>query len=201
MPRTRSEHYDDKKRNLLEVAAKMFADTGYVSCRMEDIAERCDVSKSMLYHYFKRKEDILYAILSEYVARLNMFIEEFLEQEVAADRKSYFQNFLTDYLQIAIESREKHAVTLNDTRWLTAEQLKLQEDLERRNVDLFVELLKRVNPNYAVTEYRVYAFLLIGMINWVGLWYKSSGQISPGELYDRIGQLFLDGFMTEYKAR
>ena len=201
MPRTRSEHYDDKKRNLLEVAAKMFADTGYVSCRMEDIAERCDVSKSMLYHYFKRKEDILYAILSEYVARLNIFIEEFLEQEVAADRKSYFQNFLTDYLQIAIESREKHAVTLNDTRWLTAEQLKLQEDLERRNVDLFVELLKRVNPNYAVTEYRVYAFLLIGMINWVGLWYKSSGQISPGELYDRIGQLFLDGFMTEYKAR
>ena len=201
MPRTRSEHYDDKKRNLLEVAAKMFADTGYVSCRMEDIAERCDVSKSMLYHYFKRKEDILYAILSEYVARLNMFIEEFLEQEVAADRKSYFQNFLTEYLQIAIESREKHAVTLNDTRWLTAEQLKLQEDLERRNVDLFVELLKRVNPGYAVTEYRVYAFLLIGMINWVGLWYKSSGQISPGELYDRIGQLFLDGFMTEYKAR
>ena len=201
MPRTRSEHYDDKKRNLLEVAAKMFADTGYVSCRMEDIAERCDVSKSMLYHYFKRKEDILYAILSEYVARLNMFIEEFLEQEVAADRKSYFQNFLTEYLQIAIESREKHAVTLNDTRWLTAEQLRLQEDLERRNVDLFVELLKRVNPNYAVTEYRVYAFLLIGMINWVGLWYKSSGQISPGELYDRIGQLFLDGFMTEYKAR
>ena len=53
-------------------------------------------------------------------------------------------------------------------------------------------------PTWAI--YRVYAFLLIGMINWIGLWFKPSGRMSRDELYGRISHLFLEGFMSGYPA-
>ena len=199
MARTRSSSYEEKKERLLDVAARMFAESGYVVCRMEDIAERCDVSKSMLYHYFKRKEDLLYEILREHVTKLNDVIETYLATAPLVDSRDYLIDFLLGYLKISTQARERHAVTINDTRWLTDEQLRMQEALERRNTDLMIEILRRVNPNYKKDEYRVYAFLLIGMMNWVGLWYRESGRMTRAELHDRIGQLFLNGFMVEYK--
>jgi hypothetical protein len=32
-------------------------------------------------------------------------------------------------------------------------------------------------------------------MNWIELWYKSSGKVSPAQLYKMIGRLFLRGFM------
>src|SRR5262245_17997017 len=104
----------------------MFAERGYVDCRMEDIAAKCDVSKSMLYHYFKRKEDLLYEILNDYVSTINENVRDYLTSEPFDDPREYLARFLSRYLDLAHQSRERHAVTLNDTRWLTEDQLKLQ---------------------------------------------------------------------------
>jgi AcrR family transcriptional regulator len=202
VPRTRSDAYDDKKRHILDVAASMFATLGYIGCKMEDVAEKCDVSKSMLYHYFKRKEDVLFEILQQHVSSLNKTIESYLQNTVDyKDKLKYFGGFIETYLERSSNARERHAVTLNDTRYLTREQIVLQEDLERRNVQLIVEILQKVNPRLTAPEYKVYALLLVGMINWVELWYRSSGSMSQGEVGDRISVLFLNGFLAKYKKR
>ena len=198
VPRSRSEEYESKKSRILDTAAAMFAEVGYVRCKMEDIAERCDVSKSMLYHYFARKEDVLFEILQEHVSSLNSTIRRYLDAAKCADRAQFFRRFIELYLERATKARERHAVTLNDTRWLTAEQLAVQEDLERQNIALIVEVLRAVNPGYADREYRVYALLLIGMINWLELWYRPAGSMPRHELYDRISLLFLEGFLAKY---
>jgi AcrR family transcriptional regulator len=198
VPRSRSERYETKKSHILDTAAAMFAEFGYVRCKMEDIAKQCDVSKSMLYHYFARKEDVLFEILQEHVSALNVTIRRYLEEAERADTVEFFRNFIERYLERATKARERHAVTLNDTRWLTAEQLAIQEDLERQNIELIVEVLKAVNPAYDDREYRVYALLLIGMINWLELWYRPAGSMPRHELYDRISVLFLQGFAANY---
>jgi Tetracyclin repressor-like, C-terminal domain len=46
------------------------------------------------------------------------------------------------------------------------------------------------------SERRVYSLLLIGMMNWVELWYKEAGSVSPAELYKMVGRLFLDGLLS-----
>lgn len=199
MARTRSEGYGDKKTHILNVAATMFAELGYVGCRMEDIAERCDVSKSMLYHYFSRKEDLLFEILREHVTNLNSTIEVYLGTAERKDQLEYFSGFLDKYLEQATKAREKHAVTIRDTRWLTPSQLAIQEHLERRNIELIVEVLKVVLDGYSAKEYRVYALLLIGMINWIELWFNPSGPIPRAELYDRVSLLFIKGFLEKFK--
>lgn len=58
--RTRSE---EKRRQIVRVAAKAFEELGYERTSMLTIAERFSGSKQTLYNYFPSKEDLLRAVL------------------------------------------------------------------------------------------------------------------------------------------
>lgn len=60
MVRTRS---DEKRREIIRVAAKAFQELGYDRTSMLTIAERMSGSKQTLYNYFPSKEDLLRAVL------------------------------------------------------------------------------------------------------------------------------------------
>jgi AcrR family transcriptional regulator len=57
-----------RKRNrrrelILESAASLFAEMGYHRASLEDIAERLDLTRASLYHYFPSKEALLHSCL------------------------------------------------------------------------------------------------------------------------------------------
>src|SRR3954447_16368697 len=54
----------ERKAQMLDVAEVVFAERGYLATSMEEIAERCGVSKPMLYEYFGSKEGLLRAAIS-----------------------------------------------------------------------------------------------------------------------------------------
>lgn len=197
MPRVRANDYDDKKSKLLDAAAALFAAQGYSGSRMEEIAAACSVSKSMLYHYFAKKEDVLFAILQEHVSYLAHAIRQYLAQDKLQDKLTFFGGFVEVYLQPSNNSRSRHVVALHDMRYLTDEQKKKQIRLEREVLGLIEILLEALKPGASRSHYKVSAFLLIGMLNWVELWYRRSGLISPGELSRKIATLFLTGFLEE----
>jgi AcrR family transcriptional regulator len=60
MVRTRS---DEKRRDIIRVAAETFQELGYERTSMLTIAERMRGSKQTLYNYFPSKEDLLRAVL------------------------------------------------------------------------------------------------------------------------------------------
>jgi TetR/AcrR family transcriptional regulator len=51
------------REKILKQASEEFARIGFEGARMDRIAERCDVSKNMLYYYFKSKEGLFVAVL------------------------------------------------------------------------------------------------------------------------------------------
>src|SRR5664279_811352 len=63
MPRVRSDDYETKGNAILDCAAILFAREGYPSAKMQDIAVACGATKSMLYHYYPTKDDLLFAML------------------------------------------------------------------------------------------------------------------------------------------
>lgn len=54
---------DEKKREIVEIAAQAFEDLGYDRTSMSLISERVGGSKATLYGYFKSKEELLLAVL------------------------------------------------------------------------------------------------------------------------------------------
>lgn len=76
--RTRSE---EKRRDIIRVAAKAFEELGYERTSMLTIAERLRGSKQTLYNYFGSKEELLRAVLDFDVGEVaNRALEEFLAE-------------------------------------------------------------------------------------------------------------------------
>ncbi len=56
---------EEKRRQLLDAAVRVFARKGYHASRVGDIAEEAGVAHGLLYHYFKSKDDVLEAVFHE----------------------------------------------------------------------------------------------------------------------------------------
>lgn len=54
---------DERKKQILDAAFKLFSEHNYHVIVMEDIAKECNIARTTLYEYYSNKEDILIAML------------------------------------------------------------------------------------------------------------------------------------------
>ena len=54
---------NEKRKIILEMAAKLFSKNGFFATSVQDIAQECNISKATIYQLFDSKEDILYQII------------------------------------------------------------------------------------------------------------------------------------------
>jgi AcrR family transcriptional regulator len=68
MPRTKEQNEDikEQKRELIKQSAlRLFASEGYEKTNILQIAQKANVSKGLMYNYFKNKEELLTAIMND----------------------------------------------------------------------------------------------------------------------------------------
>ena len=61
---------EDKPRQILDAAVRVFAEQGYESSRVADIAREAGVAYGLVYHYFGSKDAILEAVFRQAWGRL-----------------------------------------------------------------------------------------------------------------------------------
>jgi AcrR family transcriptional regulator len=195
MPRVRSDDYEAKSQAIMDCAAALFAKEGYPSAKMQDVAKACGATKSMLYHYFPTKDDLLFAMLMEHLERVVSSVEDAIAMKAPPREK--LLALVQAYTQKSAQSRRRHMIAMQDVKYLPrAKQMPLIE-LQRRLTNLVAGLLREVNPGLPDDVYKPYTMMLIGQLNWTDMWYRPSGAMKPQELCDRIARLFLKGFMAE----
>lgn len=75
MPRTPAENDRIRRattEQILKTALSLFCEKGYHSTSIEDVAKHAQISKGLLYHYFKGKEEVLAALVD---VRVNDVLE------------------------------------------------------------------------------------------------------------------------------
>jgi TetR/AcrR family transcriptional regulator, fatty acid metabolism regulator protein len=58
----RADRQADRRRQILAAAVKVFAEKGFHTSRVSDIAEEAGIAYGLVYHYFKSKEELLETI-------------------------------------------------------------------------------------------------------------------------------------------
>lgn len=193
MPRVRAQDYDEKARVIMDRAAALFAEVGYANAKLQTVATACGATKSMLYHYFSSKDELLSALLIEHLEQLLGDIEDVVASDLSPEER--FRRFITIYVQKSAASRQRHVSAMNDVKYLPEEKQAPIIELEREVIGAAADVLGRMRPDRTAADVKTHTMLLLGMLNWTDLWFDPEGRLSPDQLCETISRLFLHGFM------
>jgi AcrR family transcriptional regulator len=195
MSRVRADDYEDKRQGILDAAAVLFAQSGYANVKMMDIAKACGASKSMLYHYFPKKEDVLFEIMKDQVQSYLEATEAVAALSAAPEDR--LREFVTMWLRKAAQARARLTVLMYEFKFLPKRQRTIVSEVARHLIDRVADMVAQVNPalkqTTPVARHRTYALLLFGILNWTEVWFRSSGPIGADEMAEMIYRLFLHG--------
>jgi AcrR family transcriptional regulator len=87
MARTQAADYEERRTAIVEQAAKLYAVHGFLGASLAELASACNTSKSLIYHYYASKEDILFDVMDSHVEALNHAADTILDGPGAAPER------------------------------------------------------------------------------------------------------------------
>lgn len=104
--------HDKRKHEILQKSLDVFVEEGYEDATFQKIADRCGITRTTLYIYFKNKHEIFLGSIKELLAGLESSINVVLEDESLSAEEALRKtcNILID---LCIESKKLFRVILN----------------------------------------------------------------------------------------
>ena len=159
---------------------------------MSELAQACGMSKPLLYHYYRDKQQILFDITNGHVDRLIDITGEVRSRKLAPD--THFRALVSAFMHEYEHARSHHMVLVQDVKYLGAAQYERVRQKERQIVDEFVRVIAALKPRLNRRQLRVpLAMILFGMINWTFTWLRPDGPLSYGDMASVVSEIFLHG--------
>jgi AcrR family transcriptional regulator len=126
-----------QRETIIEQAAKMFAEQGIKSIRMDDIAQSLGVSKRTLYEMVEDKEELLYLSIRYMQSRRMAKVE----QKLRENTESLVQLF--DSFALMTENRELHRrISSNLRKFYPATFERLRKEAEAESGKILFSLIQ-----------------------------------------------------------
>lgn len=184
MARTQAADYEERREAIVEKAAALFAERGFLGASVSDISGACSMSKSLLYHYYPSKEDVLHAVMASHIDRLVADVEEAMAAQ--GDARTRLRMMLRLFMSHYVGAAARQQVLLHDLDKLPPGPRAAIIAKQRRIIDAVQALLVEIEPALGRDKAlaRARTMLLFGMINWTGNWYDATGLVSPDQIAD-----------------
>ena len=190
MARPQSPDYDMRRESIVAAAASLYAERGFNGASLADLASACSASKSLVYHYFPSKEDILYEVMASHLELLVDAAEGAAQQEGSG--RARLEALALSFMRLYSGAADRHKVLLNEIDNLPAERRADVVGKQRRIVAIVEGLIRQIRPTLTA-EARPLAMLFFGMINWTHSWFRPDGDMSAEELARLAVRLMLSG--------
>jgi len=184
---------ESKRRLLVSRAAQLFDEEGYHATSVEDVAEACGIRKPTLYHYFKSKDEILYAIHDEFIDMLVAREHERAKLELSAEQALF--EVAGDFMDLLATHRGHVRVFLEHYRELAEEPkaaIKRKRDLYEGSVRSIFERGAAAGE-FREIDPRMCMLAFAGMCNWAYHWYDPAGRLSGRQVAFTFWDLFVRG--------
>ncbi|MFB9766655.1 TetR/AcrR family transcriptional regulator [Nocardioides kongjuensis] len=163
---------------LLDKATALFAEKGYESTTLLDIAKALGISRPGLYNYVSSKEELL-TMLVEQVSR---GMADVLEQLRARTDLSPTEK-LRDVVALLVRQRTEHP---DQFRILDRSETVLPEPVRSEHVEAKRKILREImavieagieRGEFRRVDPRTTALSLLGMCNWVAWWFSRGSDV------------------------
>lgn len=150
---------EEIRNNILLSAKILFLEYGYLSTSMDKIAKKTGISKSNLYNYFDKKEDIFEILTKNTVCRLIEIKDYFLriDFDLSTNLELFVNEFINRTVEFILNDREIILLLIDSSFGTKYERL--VDDI----IDIFARKFARrmKNNNYPELIAKVLATSLI----------------------------------------
>lgn len=188
MARPQSPDYDKRREAILEAAAHLYARRGFQGASIADLAKAAGTSKSLIYHYFPSKDDILYETMA---AHLDALVAAAGEATRAGTAETKLRALTHAFMRLYVGAEDSHKVLLNELDNLPPERRAELVAKQRRVIGTVEALVRELRGTEA--DALPIAMLFFGMINWTHTWFRPGGALSADMLADMAVNMALNG--------
>jgi AcrR family transcriptional regulator len=197
MARPQSPDYDKRRENILRAAARLYARRGFQGASVADLAKACKASKSLIYHYFPSKEDILHEVMT---AHLDELVTAATEATRSGSPQEKLRALTEAFMRLYVGAQDDHKVLLNELENLAPKRRAEVIGKQRRIIAAVEELIGEIRPETGPLALPL-AMLFFGMINWTHTWFRAEGRVSADRLADMAVDVMLNGVRTAETAK
>lgn len=152
---TKDRGVPSRRDRILEVAADVFAERGFVGAPLSEIAQRCNLTKPALYYHFDSKEGILLALINPLLQTCEALFAQYPD---ALPTHKERMEFLNAYTEVLMENAAA-------VRVLTADGVLWRSPVfEGRMVEHYDRVMRLAAGPDPSTEARARAYVAVGSL-------------------------------------
>ena len=192
MARPQSPDYDKRRDAIVAAATRLYARQGFQGASVADLAKACATSKSLIYHYFPSKEDILYEVMA---AHLEALVDAADDVMRTGDARERLHALALAFMRLYEGAQDSHKVLLNELDNLPPGRRAEVVRKQRRIIAVVESLVREIRVDAGPAMLPL-TMLFFGMINWTHTWFQPGGPVSAEELADLAVDMMLNGLET-----
>ncbi|MFP4023609.1 MAG: TetR/AcrR family transcriptional regulator [Thiohalospira sp.] len=195
-PRT-SEQFEkireSKKKLIMETALELFANEGFHTTSISKIATKANISKGLIYNYFKSKEDLLSQIFHDIIDRtLDMLDPNHDEIITTEEAEGFFDRFFD-------------ILSSNPQEWKLFYQLSVQQDVMKflmgENINSRTQANQKLMLNYFSQQNfkdpELAIFMFSSILKGFTFMYAFAPEMFPDKLLKKIKAKLKEMFINK----
>jgi len=202
----RAREYLAHREEILLAAEKVFADKGFFTTKMTDIANKAEFGTGTLYKYFKSKEDLYFTLIDEKMEEFNQLVKAVFSQKTTSIKKiEKVLRLLSEFIERNRDFFRIYISEMNRFEWT------IKDDLGKaiyKKMVAYIKILSEVlKQGVKEGEFKSMspldlAHALVGIVNsLVFEWLISSKPYSLDSKVDNILEIFLRGAQCSERRR
>jgi AcrR family transcriptional regulator len=195
----------DKRQRLVEAAGAVFAEKGYASTRVADIAERAGVGKGTVYEYFSSKEELLFAVFESINADISLRMDAALAAGGSSEEQLH--NLLRLGAEVIAEQVDLQPVILD---FWAASRGRGFEDTYREAVVAsytffrglvadFIREGQRMGEFASTVDAEALAAMVVATVDGLGIQLFFDRSLDPHRITEAFGRLLHQNLTLEKK--
>lgn len=183
-----------KRLEILKSAAAAFRRRGYYGASVDEIASALHMTKGNLYHYFKDKEEILFAC-HEYALDLLLRMLAKLENSPYPPREK-LRRAIVSFVHLMIDELRGTPLTMDVQALSPARRKKIIAKRDRFDRGMrkivFEGMEQRV---FRQADPKLATFAILGSVNWIPYWFDPAGEATSVEIGEEFADHLISGLL------
>ncbi len=195
---SRAQERENRKEQLLKVAAELFLENGYDRTSMNDIAKAMGIKASAIYYYVDSKDELISLMFKSAIESLQREVID--RVRAVEDPEEKLRALMKKGIELCL--RQSHVALLLDfSRSLTGQTTRPFGILAKEHGQMVNSFVKDVVSEFSgmigdgtPIDPTIAVFAFVSLSLAVPKWYKPDGRLSEQELIDGLTEFYIRGF-------